>query len=105
VNFFDESEKVTENNLSNKYPLPKKLPAFPLVHPNSNFYHTYALELRDKNDSELWENIKQGKVKFRLQITYKSLGREYLIIQTENISRLPWEDGLTPRPTLPQKWK
>lgn len=105
IDFFGEGEEVTEDNLSTKYQRPKRMYEYSLVFPNHHYYEVYILNLKDTNDLDLWENIRNGKVKFRLRIMYTGLGNEYITIQTEHITKPEWEDKLQLLPVLPQKWE
>jgi hypothetical protein len=105
IDFFYEDEEVTEDNLSRKYQLPTREPVFSLVFPNSSYYPRYILNLQDENDLELWQNIQQGKTACRVRITYKSLGRKHLTIETEKLAKQEWEENLITTPIPPQKWE
>ena len=103
IDFFDDAEEVTENNSSSKFAPATKLPTTPMILPNNDYTSEYTLDLKDRNDVELWENIRKGKTKVRLRIRYKSLGRKHLTIQTERISR-PLRGKSLWVPIPPQKW-
>lgn len=105
IDFFDEDEEVTEDNLSNKYPPPNRQSSYGIMLPNDIHYEKYILDLKDKGDLELWENIEKGKVKFRLRIMYKSFGRKHLTLQTEKIVKLKGQKELQLIPDVPQKWE
>lgn len=105
IDFFDEDEEVTEENLSNRHTPPTREPEFPLLFPNSVYNETFVLDLEQKNDLELWNNIGTGKTKCRLRIMYKSLGRRHITIQTEKIVKQEWEETLVTVPIPPQKWE
>jgi hypothetical protein len=104
VDFFDYDEEVTENNSSSKFAPANKLPTTPMMIPNNDYVSVYTFDLKDRNDVELWENIGKGKTKVRLQIRYKSLGRQHLTIQTERISKSLRGKSLEWVPIPPQKW-
>lgn len=105
IDFFDEDEEVTEDNLSNKYHRPDRTYEYSLVFPNNHYYEVYILDLQDKYDVELWENINKGKIKFRLRIIYTSFDNEHVTIQTEHIAKPEWVGKLQTLPVLPQKWE
>jgi len=105
IDFFDEDEEVTEDNLSNKYHCPDRTGKYSLVFPNNHYYELCILNLQDKNDVELWENINKGKIKFRLRIMYASFDTEYITIQTEHIAKPEGVTQLQLLPVLPQKWE
>lgn len=109
IDFFHKNEEVTEDNLSGKFlpaaEFPAALPIFPIVFPNDSVCTQYILDLKDKNDLELWGKIKAGEVKFRLRINYTSLGRKHVTIQTEQITKVEWEKKLILTPVSPWKWK
>jgi hypothetical protein len=105
IDFFDEDEEVTEENLSNKYVPPTRETAHSILFPNSSYYEKYILDLNQKNDLELWDNIGKGKTKCRVRIMYKSLGREHVTITTEKLEKREWEETIVTTPIPPQKWK
>lgn len=103
--FYDKDEKVTETNQSNKYPTVSQSKGSLLLFPNTYFYEELSFNLDEKDEMELWENIKHGNVKFRLRITYKNLSRDCITIQTEQIVKLVGLKGLETIPIPPQKWE
>lgn len=105
IDFFDEDEDVTEDNVSNKYPPPDRQSSHSLMMPNDIHYEKYILDLNNKSDLELWENMKEGKVKFRLHIMYESFGRKHVTLQTEKIVKLKGQKNLQIIPDVPQKWE
>ena len=105
IDFFDEDEEVTEENPSNRYAPPTREPEFPLLFPNSDYYEKYVLNLEQKNDLELWNNIEKGKTKCRVRIMYKSPGRKHITIQTEKLVKREWEENIVTTPIPPQKWE
>lgn len=105
IDFFDEDEEVTEDNLSNKYHRLDRIDGHCLVFPDNYYYEVCILDLQDKNDLELWENINMGKIKFRLRIMYASFDNKYITIQTEYIAKQAWITQLRLLPVLPQKWE
>ncbi len=105
IDFFEDSEEVTEDNLSNRYTQTTRESEFSLLFPNSIYHEIYILDLEEKNDLELWNSIKEGKTKYRIRIIYNSLGRRHLTIKTENIVKPEWEDKLLTTSILPQKWE
>jgi hypothetical protein len=105
IDFFDEGEKVTEENTSSKYTVPTRELESPLLFPNSVFYEGYVLDSESKNDLELWDNIVKGKTKCRVRISYKSLEREHITIITEKLAKQEWEDKIVTSPIPPQKWE
>ena len=105
IDFFDEDEEVTEDNVSKRYQPPNRQSSYGLMLPNDIHYEKYILDLTDKDDVELWENITEGKVKLRLRTMYESLGRKHLTIQTERIVKLKGQKELQLIPFPPQKWE
>ena len=105
IDFFDEDEEVTEDNLSNKYRRPDRTGDHSLVFPNNHYYELFILNLQDKDDVELWRNITKGKAKFRLRIMYTTFDNEYITIQTEHIAKPELVEKLQLLPILPQRWE
>lgn len=105
IDFFDEDEEVTKENLSNRYTPPTRELEFPLLFPNSVYYENYVLDLEQKDDLALWNNIEKGKTKCRVRIMYKSPGRKHITIQTKKLAKREWEATLVTTPILPQKWE
>ena len=104
IDFFANDEAVTEDNLSNKYPPAKKSALTIMILPNNDFTAEFVIDLKNKDDSGLWDNFKDGNVIVRLRIFYESLSRKHVTIQTEKICRQPWEKDLVFVPISPQKW-
>jgi hypothetical protein len=104
MDFFAHDEEVTEKNRSSKFTTHTKSSLKPMILPNSHFTWRYELNLKDRNHAELWQNIINGKIKFRLRIRYESLGRKHLTIQTERIQKPQLGRGLVLVPIPPQKW-
>jgi len=105
IDFFNENEEVTKDNLSSKYPPLKRRPEVTMVFPNKPTYANYALDLRDIADKELWQDISNGKVTVRLRIRYKNMSKEYITIQTEKVEKLEQARQVQLIPSFPQKWK
>lgn len=105
IDFFASDEEVTEDNLSGKYSSATKSTLTPMILPNNNYIAEYIFDLKNKDDLKLWEDTKQGNVIVRLRISYQSLSRKHVTIQTERICGYPWEKGLIFEPIPPQKWK
>jgi hypothetical protein len=105
IHFFEHDEEVSDSNRSNKFEIATKIPIEPMLLPNAEYIVSYILDLPKSNDAMLWENIKKGTVKVRIKISYGCLGRRFLTIQTEEISRPDYEKGLVFVPVQPQKWK
>ncbi len=104
IDFFDEDEEVTEDNLSSKYLSPHRRSEYGLLFPNSTYYEKFQLDLKDKGDLELWQNIEEGKVKFRARIMYGGLETRHITIDTAQIVRIRGEEQLQILPISPQKW-
>ncbi len=104
IDFFSHDEEVTDNNSSSKFAPATKLPVTPMLIPYNDYISVYTFDLKDRDDVELWENIRKGKTKVRLRIRYKSLGRKHLTIQTEQISRLHRGKDFEFVPIPPQNW-
>jgi len=105
IDFFNQDEEVTEDNISTKYLPSTRQSGKLLVFPNNSYYEKYILNLNDKGDKELWENITIGKVKFRIRIMYSGFGRKFITIQTEQVVKLKGEETLQTVPVPPQKWE
>ena len=108
VQFFDEDERVTDDNLSSKYPplieqsVVEGYDCFFLL-PSHTLIKDCVLDLRQKNHLDLWENIKNEKVKVRLRIMYKGVGRKHVTIQTGHLLKQIGTELLT-TPIVPQEW-
>ena len=105
ITFFDKDEKITEKNLSNTYEaeVVKSKPS--IIFPNSKHFRNFVLDLSQENDLKLWNNILQGTTKCRVRTTYKSLGRNHITIQTEELAKVEWAKEIVTKPVPPQKWK
>lgn len=105
ITFFDKDEEITEENLSSKY-APEEVKSKPsILFPNSKYYHSYIIDLNQEADSKIWDDIMQGKTKCRVRTTYTSLGRKYVTIQTEELAKQEWAEGIVTKPIPPQKWE
>ena len=71
--------------------------------PNHTFIKDCVFDLRQKSHLDLWENIKNEKVKVRLRIMYKGVDRKHITIQTGHLLKQTGIELLT-RPIVPQKW-
>ena len=105
IDFFERDEEVSDSNQSNKFEIATRIPIEPMLLPNAEYIVSYILDLPKSNDAMLWENLKNGKVKVRIKISYECLGKKFLTIQTEEISGPSYEKGLIASPIPPQKWK
>lgn len=108
IQFFDKDEVITEDNLSSKYPPPIEQSVlegykFFFLLPNHTFIKDVVLDLGQKSHLDLWENIKNEKVKVRLCIVYKGVDRKHTTIQTGLLQK-QIETELLTMPILPQKW-
>ncbi len=105
IAFFGKDEEVTEENLSSKY-VPATVEATSsILFPNSVLYQNYILDLNQADDLKIWKDILQGRTKCRARITYTSLGRKHVTIQTEELTKPEWSEKIVTTPILPQKWK
>jgi hypothetical protein len=107
INFFDKDEKATERNRSDIYepPILESESSSFLLFPNSDYYQSIVLDLEQADDLKLWNDIKDGKTKCRIRITYTSLGRKHETMQTEELVKRESETDITTKPIPPQKWK
>lgn len=105
IDIFASDEEVTEDNISNRFKPATALPIMPMLLPNSHYTATYILNLKDKDDLAQWEAFNQGKAKVRLRISYESMNRKHVTIQTEELSKPEWESRVVFAPIPPQKWK
>ncbi|MFC2033292.1 hypothetical protein ACFLUB_02075 [Chloroflexota bacterium] len=105
ITFFHVDESVTKDNVSSQFQQVEEKEASPSAFPNASFIKHCVLDLTDRNDSALWEQIQEGTVKMRLRITYESLRRKHLTIQTEEITQSPWAVTIQLKPVLPRLWK
>lgn len=104
IDFFDKDEEVKVDNLSNKYLPPNRQSGYSLMLPKNMHYEKFILDMKDKGDIQLWQNIQRGEVKLRLRTTYESLGRKHGTIQTNQIVKLKGQKDLQLIPVLPQEW-
>jgi hypothetical protein len=105
IDFFDKDEEITEKNTSSKYAPPTRELEFPTLFPNSIYHEVYVLDLKQKNDLELWNKIIKGEINCRVKIKYKSLSREHITIMTEKLEKREWEETIVTTPIPPQKWE
>ena len=104
IDFFGPDEQVEENNVSKKYgSLGKEQSQGVLVFPNNHYFTIFGLELNKKDDMELWNDIQSGKVKCRIRITYSSIDKQYVTIQTLEIAKVKGLKGLRLLASSPQK--
>lgn len=108
IQFFDEDEEVTEDNLSSKYLPPIEQSALEgydclFLLPNHTLLKDCVLDLRQKSHLDLWENINNEKVKVRLRIMYRGVGRKHITIQTGRLLKQIGTE-LPTTPIVPGKW-
>jgi len=87
LQFFGDDEEITEDNRSQKYPKELAPPMHVVVFPDYSYHIVQELDLRKEVDRKLFENIKNGKVKLHLRMTYTAQGIEYRTVQTEKLER------------------
>ena len=105
IDFFANEEKITEDNKSHVFEVAIKREETHMLPPNGTFTEQYILDIQNPNDRQLLDCIKQGKTKVRFRISYESLSRKHLTIQTSELSQSKWDENLQFRPIPPQKWK
>lgn len=105
IDFFANEEKVTEDNKSRVFEVAIKREEPPMLLPNGTYTEQYVLDIQNPNDLRLLDCMKQGKAKVRFRISYESLSRKHLTIQTDELSQLELEENPTFKPIPPQKWK
>ena len=105
IDFFANEEKITEDNKSRVFEVAVKGEETPMLLPNGTYTEEYVLDIQNPNDRQLLDCIKQGKTKVRFCISYESLSRKHLTIQTYELFQRKWEENLAFIPIAPQKWK
>lgn len=105
IDFFANEEELTEDNASRVFEVPTRGEETPMLLPNDTYTDEFVLDIQNPNDAQLLDCIKQGKTKVRFRISYESLSRKHLTIQTDRLSKLEWQEDLALIPIPPQKWK
>ena len=105
IDFFANDEEITEDNESRVFEVPTREEETPMLLPNDTYTEGFVLDIQNPNDRQLLDCIKQGKTKVRFRVSYESLSRKHLTIQTDRLSKLEWEADLVLTPIPPQKWK
>jgi len=105
IDTFANDEEINEKDSSNRFIQTTKSPITTMLLPNSDYIIKHILNLEEEEDLKKWEAISNGKAKIRFQIYYESMKRKHATIQTEEISKLQWNDTLESVPIPPQNWK
>lgn len=105
IDFFGKDEEIKGNNTSKIYSVATKEPITPMILPNDYFTEQYIFNLKDINDVKMLQDVEQGKTKIRMRISYSSLDREHLTVETFSLSKPEWETKLQFIPIEPQSWK
>lgn len=105
IDFFANEEEITEDNESRVFKVATSGEETPMLLPNDTYTEEFVLDNQNPNDGQLLDCIKQGKTKVRFRISYESLSRKHLTIQTYRLSKLEWQEDLALIPIPPQKWK
>jgi len=87
LTFFGEDEEITEDNVSKQYPKQSEPPRNVVVFPNYAYHLVHSFDLSREIERRLFENMRKGKVKWRVRITYRGQEIEYMTVQTERIEK------------------
>ncbi len=63
------------------------------------------MDLNNKADAKLFDDIGKGKVICRTRIVYSSIGREYHTLTTEKIVKVGGVKEITFVPITPRSWE
>jgi hypothetical protein len=103
MQFFVTGENISKDNVSKTYPKLQLLSKLPIIFPNNSYQAEYII--KNELNSELLTNIAEGNVSFRLRIKYNGLGKKHITIQTIQISKKEYHEGLGIIPVYPQIYK